>query len=254
MQQSWTAGAFGSNLHTMTERRYNEAEVAAIFERATEGPQASSPGFASDEGMTLAQIQEIGAEIGIPANSIARAASAVELTPASAPAPRKVFGLTTQVSRTMQLDRALTNTEWEHLVVELREIFNAQGNMSTEGSLRAWTNGNLQVMLEPTSAGQRIRLRTVKADAGALLVVGAIISSIATLLLGAAWSAEKLGDKGMFAALGFMGVAGVGMLVSTGFRVSRWARTRQQQFDSIAARVALLAKAPSPDSDNRKDD
>ncbi|MEX2153276.1 MAG: hypothetical protein WD825_08045 [Gemmatimonadaceae bacterium] len=44
----------------MTERRFNEAEVAAIFERATEAQQTGQRQLPSGEGMTLAQLQEIG--------------------------------------------------------------------------------------------------------------------------------------------------------------------------------------------------
>ena len=49
----------------MSERRYSDEEVAAIFARATETqesqPRRNTPG----EGMTLAELQEIGREVGI---------------------------------------------------------------------------------------------------------------------------------------------------------------------------------------------
>ncbi len=49
----------------MTERRFNEAEVAAIFEHAAEAQQISQYQFPQAEGMTLAELQEIGREVGI---------------------------------------------------------------------------------------------------------------------------------------------------------------------------------------------
>ena len=56
----------------MTERRFSDAEVAQIFERATSGHglQTTHAG----EGMTLVELQSIGKEVGIPADEIARAA------------------------------------------------------------------------------------------------------------------------------------------------------------------------------------
>ncbi|HYC52702.1 MAG TPA: hypothetical protein VEB19_16435, partial [Gemmatimonadaceae bacterium] len=56
----------------MTERRFSDAEVAQIFERATSGQSIQATHAA--EGMTLAELQSIGREVGIPAEQIARAA------------------------------------------------------------------------------------------------------------------------------------------------------------------------------------
>ena len=44
----------------MTERRYSDEEVAAIFERAAEAQHTSPRHLPSGEGMTLTQLQEIG--------------------------------------------------------------------------------------------------------------------------------------------------------------------------------------------------
>ena len=48
----------------MPERRYNDEEVAAIFERASEEEQAATQLVRSSEGLTLADLQEIGREAG----------------------------------------------------------------------------------------------------------------------------------------------------------------------------------------------
>ena len=63
----------------MTERRFNEAEVAAIFERAAEAQQAGLHHLPSGEGMTLTDLQEIGREVGISHEQLAHAAKAIEL-------------------------------------------------------------------------------------------------------------------------------------------------------------------------------
>lgn len=145
----------------MAERRYYDAEVAAIFERASEIPQTALRQTLPSEGMTLAELQDIGREVGIPTESIALAAQTVGA--AGSPISRTFVGLPVGVSRTVQLNRHLSDEEWERFIVDLRETFNARGVVKTQGSLRQWTNGNLQALLEPTATGHRIRLRTTRA-------------------------------------------------------------------------------------------
>ena len=233
----------------MSERRFNEAEVAAIFERAAEAQQPGVRGSSSSaDGMTLAQLQEIGRDVGIPAESIALAARSIGQVQPSA--SRTVLGLPLGVARTVNLDRKLSDEEWERLVVDLRETFEARGTVRTEGSLRQWTNGNLQALLEPTSTGQRVRLRTIKGDALGMIVGGiGMLGASATLLIAAA-ARGALGDKGMLMALTVMGLTGAGMLASSALRLPGWAKARRQQMEEIAARLAASTSslASEPDS------
>ena len=221
--------------------------MAAIFERAAAAPPSGAQRNSAIDGMTLVQLQEIGAEVGISAESIALAANTVD-RPISV-APRKFLGLPISVARTVQLERTLTDIEWERLVAELREIFNAPGKLTSHGSLRQWTNGNLQVLLEPTATGQRVRLQTTKADAPFLMITALGMFGVASAGVIAASVAGAFGDKGMLAATGFLGVVGLAILATTAPRLPRWARTRQQQFDAIAARVTLTTKALPPGSE-----
>src|SRR5918999_400027 len=159
----------------MTERRFNEAEVAAILERAAEAQHTGSHQLPSGEGMTLAELQTIGSEVGIDPRLVAQAAHALDRAGRST--SRRFLGLPIGVGRTIDLDRKLTDVEWERLVVDLRDTFDARGTIRQEGSFRQWTNGNLQALLEPTPTGHRLRLRTVKGDAvgwitGGLAMVG----------------------------------------------------------------------------------
>lgn len=228
----------------MTERRFNEAEVAAIFERATEA-QTGQRQLPSGEGMTLAELQEIGREVGISPEMVAHAAHALER--GGRPTSRKFLGLTIGVGRTVELDRRLSEDEWERLVVDLRETFDARGVLRHDGSLRQWTNGNLQALLEPTATGHRIRLRTIKGDARSLMIGGMALLGVAAVALISAVARGGIADTGMFASLGLQAAMGVSMLGLGALRLPRWARLRERQMEEIAARLALTAKAP-PDS------
>lgn len=248
----------------MPERRYDEAEVAAIFQRATEAPtpgQGAGAGITSGttagtHGLTLAELQEIGRDVGIPADAIALAARTVDHV--APPASRTFLGLPIGVAHTANLGRRLSEEEWERLVVDLRETFDARGRVSSHGSLHQWTNGNLQALLEPTPTGHRIRLRTMKSDAIGLLVVSLGMIGFSAMSLIAAAVQGALGDAGMVAATGFLGLAGAGLFAANALRLPRWARTRRRQMEEVAARAALAAApeetrgqiAGHPDSEN----
>ena len=221
----------------MTERRFNEAEVAAIFERATEAQQTSPRQLPSGEGMTLADLEAIGREVAIAPELIARAVRTIDA--GGLPTSRSFFGFPIGVGRTIDLDRKLTEDEWERLVVDLRETFDARGTVKHEGALRQWTNGNLQALLEPTPTGHRIRLRTVKGNARGMMMGGLGLLAIAASALIAAAMRGEFSDASQLTTLATMGVAafGIGALSLPG-----WARLRRRQMEEVAAR---LATAPS---------
>lgn len=219
----------------MSQRRYDEAEVAAIFERAAESLQTGLRKAPGSDGLTLAELQDIGREVGIPAESIALAAQSLE--PAGTPTSRRFLGFTVGVGRTVQLERRLSDQEWERLVVDLRETFDARGKVTSHGSLRQWTNGNLHVLLEPTESGHRVRMRTTKGDATGMLAGGLGIMGAGAAVAIAAVAQGAVGDVGMLAAIGAMGAGGIAMFASTAFRLPGWAQTRERQMEELAARL-----------------
>jgi hypothetical protein len=227
----------------MSTRRFNETEVAAIFERATEVQLPGRRQASAAEGMTLAELQEIGREVGIPEESIALAAQTIEQ--GGLPSARTFLGLPLGVARTVNLGRKITDDEWEQFVVDLRETFNARGTVRSQGSLRQWTNGNLQALLEPTPTGHRIRLRTVKGDALGMLVGGVGIFTVSAALWSVAVLQGTLGNRGMLAEVALMGILGAAMFATTALRLPGWARTRQRQMEDVAARVALATSKSS---------
>ena len=223
---------------SMPERRYNDDEIAAIFARASEEERAATRQLPSAEGMTLADLQQIGREAGIAPDRVAQAARSLDVTPQ--PAPAKFLGLPLGVARTVTLERRLTEAEWERLVVDLRETFDARGSVRTDGSFRQWANGNLQVLVEPDGEGQRIRFKTMKGDSRALMMGGLglmgifVATTVASLLFdGSVRVSEALGSMG---SLGLIGAAAFAL---GAVRLPSWARLRGQQMDEVAERLKL---------------
>ena len=226
----------------MTERRFNEAEVAAIFERAAESQHKSQRQLPSGEGMTLTELQAIGREVGISPDQLAQAARAIQL--GGQPTSRHFLGLPVGVGLTVDLDRQLSDAEWDRVVADLRATFDARGTLRQEGSLRQWANGNLQAFLDPGGAGHRLRLRTFKGDAQALIIGGLAMFGFAATALMIAALRGILDDVGFLAAVGFLGTGGLAMFGSAALRLPGWARKRQRQMQDVAARAAISAGSP----------
>ena len=229
----------------MTERRFSDAEVAEIFERATSGHAVQATHAA--EGMTLTELQSIGKEAGISAEQITRAA--LSLSQGEAKPTQRFLGMTTGVGHTVHLARKLTDEEWERFIVEVRETFNARGMMTSQGSLKQWSNGNLQVLLEPTDAGHRVRFKTVKGDApwtlsgGLMAGTVALIGEVTAVLTGVAH------DVGLVTSFGVLGAIGIGAAAAAALRLPRWAKERKAQMEELGARVSAMALKPPPPSE-----
>ena len=224
----------------MSERHYNDEEIAAIFERASETEHTAMPVSAEGEGLTLGALQDIGREVGISPKAIALAARSLDQ--AGRPALRRFMGLPIGVGRTVEFDRPLSDSDWERLVADLRTTFRARGTVRYDGPFRQWTNGNLQALLEPIPNGHRLRLETVKGDSRSLMTGGAVVLGGATAMLLAVAVAGTLNQTGALTGIGYMAIMGVGMFAAGALRVSAWARRRRTQFDELIARLALTAR------------
>lgn len=219
----------------MSERRYGEAEVRRIFELATR-PGALQRRPHAAEGMTLAELQSIGAEAGVEADAIARAAAFLDTRP---PRPaRRSWGMPIEVGRLVPLRRGLTDHEWDQLVGELRSTFGARGRSAVQGSLREWSNGNLHVCVEPSGEGYRLRMGTVKGDAAGVNAFGAILLATGATALASLGISGELQGGLLVPAL--LGSAGSGAFLANLLRLPRWARQRERQMDHVAARVRAI--------------
>jgi hypothetical protein len=223
-----------NKISRMSDRRYSDDEVSAIFARATEVQHALPRQLPSSEGMSLTQLQEIGREAGIAPELVAQAARELEQ-----PAPPQMphfLGIPLGVARTVELDHKMSDQEWDHLVVQLRETFEARGNILVQGSFRTWTNGNLQVLVEPSGENHRVRFRTIRGEARGLIAaglsmlgLGAMLAVITTLTPGV--DPDAMSGMLTLALMG-AGVAGAGVV-----RLPGWARKRREQMDMLASNL-----------------
>jgi hypothetical protein len=225
----------------MTDRRYSDDEVAEIFARASETEQQTRHQLPAPDGLTLGELQRIGQEAGIGPELVAQAARSLD-QPRQPDTPL-FLGLPVGAARTVRLERRMSDAEWERLVVDLRETFNARGVVRTEGSLRHWSNGNLQVMLEPDGEGQRVRFRTIKGTARPYMFTGLGLMGAALAIFLAALPSGNVVAGEAFGSVGFMGLIGAGFFAAGAFPLKRWARLRREQMDRLADRLLSSARA-----------
>jgi hypothetical protein len=138
---------------------------------------------------------------------------------------RTILGLPIGVERTIALDRRLSEAEWEKLVVELREVFQARGKVSSSGSFRQWTNGNLQALLEPVGNAHRLRLTTTRG------------ASLASRRIGAAF-------------VGVGGIMSIAAIANGALRLPGWARLRAHQMEAITTQLALETSPERSDNES----
>lgn len=225
----------------MSERRYSDDEVAAIFERAakSQASLARQPEHAPARGMTLGELQRIGADVGLPAELVASAARELDLAGRSS--ERKYLGMTIGVGRVVELPRRLTDEEWERVVADLRETFDARGSLRSEGTTRSWSNGNLQVLLEPTATSHRLRMRTVKGDMRGFLGGGLGVILAGTIAVGFQAMTGTV-DPDVLSTFGILGAAATAMIGVGAVQLPSWSRTRRRQMEEIATRTVALTE------------
>lgn len=226
------------------ERRYGEEEVRKVFAHAAEAAEEERASLPSpvDGGLTLAELQAVGLEVGLSPERVAAAAAELDAPPRVVPR-RKLLGIPISAGRIVDLPRELTDREWQFLVARLRATFDAKGEVRDEGGIREWSNGNLHAVLEQTEAGHRLRMGTRKGDALETTFLGIMFSVMAVIVAFIMVADGKAGAALMVPAL--MGLGGGGVLVANTLRLPRWAGERERQMDRVAGWTQnLLSAAP----------
>jgi hypothetical protein len=194
--------------------------------------------------LTLSELQEIGREIGVAPDAVARAAAQLDqATPVASPmqlpaaaVTRRRLGFPVGVGRTVALPRKMTESEWEQLVVDLRSTFDAKGRIELQGSFREWRNGNLRAIVEPAPSGERFTLKSVKKNDIGLLTLGSILAVGGALMAFSFWARAEVMPEPMNRALIFA-VVGSAMFTGAALRLRAWARERRAQFDNVIGRL-----------------
>ena len=239
----------------MSDRSFDRDEIREILARATEPRDQDGTASAPDRtldgpgnSLTLVELQEVAAEVGISPERIAEAATDLDIE-RTLIAPRTYVGVPISAEHVVRLPRMLEPEEWDRFVVRLRDTFDARGTVSTEGSLQTWSNGNLNVMLEPLEAGARLRFKSLHGESKSYLD-GSVASGVSGLMLAATIGALSVfGGETLPAAI--IGIAvgvpvlAAGMWAVGRAKAARWLPVRRAGFLALGAEAMRVVTADS---------
>jgi hypothetical protein len=192
----------------MIDRKYSEEEVALILRRAAE-VRGDEPHADAASGLSLAELKDIGAQVGIPPARIEEAALDVQRQPA--PRPGTVMGIPATIGIERVVPVPLTEERLPELLHVVRNELARQGIVEEVLGGIEWkarsAMGGRYVSIRPEGGGTRIRVLGNYRDGLMGLTLGA--GPIGAASIGAL--ATALGLTGPLAVVGTaLGVAGLG--------------------------------------------
>lgn len=119
----------------MAEKTYNEAEVAALLNRASR-LQQTQKSKASRAELTIDEVKAAAAEAGIEAHLVDMAA----LTPVTTRA-QSVLGLPGRSRCELTVEKPFQRADWPHMVEAFEAATGKEGRTITQGTQRIWTTG-----------------------------------------------------------------------------------------------------------------
>lgn len=224
-----------------TDRRFTDEQVREIFRMAALSDAGEGDTEPEAGGMTLAEIQDIGAQVGLTPETISRAARGIDPLGELVQRPT-VAGVPVGVARSFALGRKVSQQEWERLVLTLRRTFHARGKTQSEGGLREWWNGNLRVTIEPTAEGDVMYLYTANSASRAFFGMGAALTALAAVVfvvLGV--TGQLAGEMSTPLMLLFIGL---GQMAAGALRLPGWLSRRTRQFEAIGEAVVNARLTP----------
>jgi hypothetical protein len=221
-------------------KRYSDREVSLILQRALE-PTADAPTpDAPGSGLSLEQIKEIAAEVGIDPRRVELAAASL-LEPAPVPAnPYAGIPTTVQFQTTLPgID--IADISQHDVLTLIRSTLGRQGIVSSESGSLEWRArdgfGGRYVSLTPTPDGVRLRVLGNYRDGllGSVAVVGgACFVGAAAVIAGA--------DVGP--AVTLLGAGAVGLLPPR-FAYRWWRKREDATMAALHGKLVALLRTSS---------
>lgn len=218
-------------------KRYTEREFSLILSKAAELAGSSNSVSRFEDGLTLEEITSIGAEAGLDADSISRAARLIpdESRPSIL---RQAIGGALREQRAFELPSELTDESARRILNSVRSVLQTHGVGDAGASGVSWSAraGNVFVSAQGDGAETRVQLTV---DHRARLVLHLILASF--LVVAVLNTAVAAGDSG-FANPYLVLAGGAGVTVayvwSAVRRLARKTRvTLERLIDSISESV-----------------
>ncbi|MDH5804565.1 MAG: hypothetical protein OEZ54_05215 [Gemmatimonadota bacterium] len=227
----------------MTERRYNEDEVALILRNAVDAGTEDVPAAAS-KGLSLSELKEIGAEVGIDAARLEAAATALDRRDVAQ------TGTVLRIPATMQLERVvgvrLEKDQLPRLLDVIRQELARQGIVEEVLGGFEWKArggmGGRYVSIRPEGEQTRIRVLGNFRDSVMAMTLG--VGPIAAAGTGALAAALGAATPLLILPIAIAGAAAVS-LGPLRYMLNRERHSLDRVLDSLEQQ--LLESPQSPD-------
>ena len=230
-------------------RRFSDREVERIFRAAAE-LQASAPPDVRAHGLSLADLEQIGGEVGMDRALIHEAVRAVD---AGAPRRRgpRLLGAPTELVVERTIPGAAGTVAHQALLAALRDATGDLGEIGTVGALFGWRGrldkAKLDVQLSAAEGRSVLRLRAALGEVvGDSFVAPAVLGGGGAGFVVVAITGGAIGGPPLLLAGALAGAGVLGARWYYGRRVAGY-RDRLEAFaDVLAARVAEQVGEPEP--------
>ena len=221
-----------------------------MFARAAERQHARA---APPDGLTLAELQEIGRQAGLDPEHVAAAVAESDASGPTAP-PASYLGVSVEPRASRVVPGEVTDEAWEQMVNRLRRMFRSKGAPVELGRVREWSSGlrsNLHATLEPVEGGTLVALETSKAEEAkglrSLPATAGVFVVLLSLLFG-------FGDFDLYVwIVPTLVVLGTALSMVVGRQVlSAWSEKRQDQFDALLDQFELILRDTAPPVRHRR--
>lgn len=226
----------------MTERRYTDQEVARLLQRAADIDRHSPAGQSVARGLSLGELQDIAAEVGIAPAAVTRAADEIA-APAASRLASAALGGAGLVRRTTALAVQLDRSGLGRMVEVIDAEVPAAGTVGEAlGSVRWTATGrflNRQVVVQPTETETVIRVEERYTDRlrAVMHLLPALYGAGGGVALGGAWA-------GSAPVAGLIALAGSAVGLGVGRALWNALRSRsRRRVDRLSERLASEANA-----------
>lgn len=226
-------------------RRYGDDEVQQLLERATQLQQAGEPEHPED-GVTLAELEEAAAEVGIQPRYIRRAAAFVGNRGARA---NSAISRVPGVSPHRLIQGEIGDEDWNSLIGELEHIMGegtikvtarSAGSFAGRCKSLQWHSANGGIWVHLTSKAGKTKLWAGDESAADKLVnvLGGSLAVLVPFFVARSMDAGFLGVVGAI-MLGVLLILGVGVLR---FNLMQPSVERSESLEGLAERIAHYAQ------------
>jgi hypothetical protein len=224
------------------ERHFSEREFAMILRRAMEMQQAA-PRADAEKALSLTDIQQIAAEVGIDPRHVR--AAAMEVSGGIDQRRFHLLGGPSSLEVAGTASREVTPAQWEDLVRVMRSTFGAVGKTGQLGSSLEWTQRNdgalALVSVMPRSGRTELSVSSHHGERMALYYVPAGVASVIVGVAAASLSTMTGAPVAGAAAIG--GGAALTVLAATRTLVASFVRRRREGMQHLLDRLRDLIEA-----------